>query len=173
MEVTIEKSVHFKPKYSRNNINNYHLQSNRYKSKSLSNINLNEYDNSHTSPRIKFSSLGSQIIKSNNNYSSQILDKNNSNTYNNYSIFKTNLSYDPYLMRVCKKAIINNREQLPNYLEIISKINKEFNIDEFEEAKLEEEEEEFLQENMIINKNDISIAETNIHLNENPIQKVK
>jgi hypothetical protein len=76
-------------------------------------------------------------------------------------------------MRVCKKAIINNREQLPNYLEIISKINKEFNIDEFEEAKLEEEEEEFLQENMIINKNDISNADTNIHLNEIPIQKVK
>ena len=35
------------------------------------------------------------------------------------SIFKTNLSYDPYLMKVCKNAIINNRDQLPNYLEIL------------------------------------------------------
>ena len=170
MEVTIEKSVHFKPKYSRNILNNYHSHSNRYKTTNFENESSKEYDNAY--PRIKFSSLGSQIIKS-NNYSSQIFEKNNTNINNNYSIFKTNLSYDPYLMRVCKKAIINNREQLPNYLEIISKINKEFNIDEFEEAKLEEEEEEFLQENMIINKNDISIAETNIHLNENPIQKVK
>ena len=172
MEVTIEKSVHFKPKYSRNIINKFPSYSNRYQSTNFANESTKEYENAYPSPRLKFSSLGNQIIKS-NNYSSKIFEKNNTYINNNYSIFKTNLSYDPYLMRVCKKAIINNREQLPNYLEIISKINKEFNIDEFEEAKLEEEEEEFLKENMIINKNDISNADTNILLNESPIQKVK
>ena len=37
--------------------------------------------------------------------------------------------YDPYLIKVCKKAIVNSRKQLPNYRDVIRKINNEFGIE--------------------------------------------
>lgn len=52
-----------------------------------------------------------------------------SNIYNpNLSYTRRTPSYDPYLMKVCKKAIINVKNELPNYKEIIKKINLEFDI---------------------------------------------
>ena len=36
--------------------------------------------------------------------------------------------YDPYLIKVCKKAIISRKDQLPNYKEVIKKINTQFGI---------------------------------------------
>ena len=38
--------------------------------------------------------------------------------------------YDPYLINICKNAIINVKDELPNYKEIIKKINTEFGIEE-------------------------------------------
>lgn len=38
--------------------------------------------------------------------------------------------YDPYLINVCKNAIISVKDELPNYKEIIKKINTEFGIEE-------------------------------------------
>ena len=38
--------------------------------------------------------------------------------------------YDPYLINICKNAIINVKDELPNYIEIIKKINTEFGIEE-------------------------------------------
>ena len=38
--------------------------------------------------------------------------------------------YDPYLINICKNAIINVKDELPNYIEIIKKINIEFGIEE-------------------------------------------
>jgi len=38
--------------------------------------------------------------------------------------------YDPYLIKVCKNAIINVKAQLPNYKEVIKKINKKYGIEE-------------------------------------------
>ena len=53
----------------------------------------------------------------------------NSSLYNpNFSYTRRAPSYDPYLMKVCKKAIINVKNELPNYKEIIKKINLEFDI---------------------------------------------
>ena len=40
------------------------------------------------------------------------------------------LPYDPYLIKVCKKAIVNSRKQLPNYKDIIRKINTKFGIED-------------------------------------------
>ena len=39
------------------------------------------------------------------------------------------LPYDPYLIKVCKNAIVNSRKQLPNYKDVIRKINAEFGIE--------------------------------------------
>lgn len=38
--------------------------------------------------------------------------------------------YDPYLINICKHAIYNVKDELPNYKEIIKKINTEFGIEE-------------------------------------------
>lgn len=38
--------------------------------------------------------------------------------------------YDPYLIHACKEALIYVKKELPNYQEIINKINKEFGIEE-------------------------------------------
>jgi hypothetical protein len=38
--------------------------------------------------------------------------------------------YDPYLINVCKNAIVNCKDELPNYKEILKKINIEFGIEE-------------------------------------------
>jgi hypothetical protein len=52
----------------------------------------------------------------------------------NNMIFPINIPgctpYDPYLINVCKNAIINCKDELPNYKEIIKKINTEFGIEE-------------------------------------------
>ena len=47
----------------------------------------------------------------------------NSSLYNpNFSYTRRAPSYDPYLMKVCEKAIINVKNELPNYKEIIKKL---------------------------------------------------
>ena len=40
--------------------------------------------------------------------------------------------YNPYLISACKRAIIKEKRQLPNYKEIITSINTEFGIEENE-----------------------------------------
>ena len=45
--------------------------------------------------------------------------------------------YDPYLISVCKKAIIREKKQLPNYKEIIRNINTEFGIEETEKQNFD------------------------------------
>ena len=67
----------------------------------------------------KFSNLAKEIMLTNSNFNPNL----------SYTRRKTP-SYDPYLMKVCKKAIINVKNELPNYKEIIKKINLEFDIPE-------------------------------------------
>jgi len=43
--------------------------------------------------------------------------------------------YDPYLIKVCKKAIILERRELPNYKEIIQKVNTEYGIEDKKKDK--------------------------------------
>ena len=38
--------------------------------------------------------------------------------------------YDPYLIKVCKNAIIKSKKYLPNYKDVINKINAEFGIED-------------------------------------------
>ena len=67
------------------------------------------------------------------------------NKYSKKSIFSQNSNsnkklkkiYDPYLISVCKHAIIKEKRQLPNYREIIRNINTEFGIEESEKNNFE------------------------------------
>jgi len=60
-----------------------------------------------------------------NKYSKKSLFSQNSNSNK-----KLKKIYDPYLISVCKHAIIKEKRQLPNYREIIRNINTEFGIEE-------------------------------------------
>ena len=122
----------------------------------VSKINFDNMDNSNISEnkRVNFSSLGASIIKQEEKMiRSRNFNKYKNNIYNTGNI-SNKKSYDPYLMKVCKNAIVNVSAQLPNYLEIIDKINKEFNINENEES------EDFEFEN----ENDIELENSNINL---------
>ena len=67
------------------------------------------------------------------------------NKYSKKSLFSQNTNsnkklkklYDPYLISVCKHAIIKEKRQLPNYREIIRNINTEFGIEESEKDNFE------------------------------------
>ena len=60
-----------------------------------------------------------------NKYSKKSLFSQNSNSNK-----KLKKIYDPYLISVCKHAIIKEKRQLPNYREILRNINTEFGIEE-------------------------------------------
>ena len=100
----------------------------------------------------KFSNLGENIIKTNN--------KKNF-IFNNY-IRKNN----PTLINYCKKAIFNLRKDLPNYKEIINKINNEFNIKNYSTI---------IESNINNNSNikNISYAETTTPTEINNILNIK
>ena len=99
---TIEK------KEKKQNKNNKNKNSYLYEN---NNNTINEYKN-------KFSKLGQDIMKNNN------IKNNKSNfLYRNYV-----RSNNPTLIKSCKRAIFNLRKDLPNYKEIINKINYEFDI---------------------------------------------
>ena len=100
--------------------------------------------------KFKFSNLGENIIK----------NKNENFLFNNY-IRKNN----PTLINYCKKAIFNLRKDLPNYKEIINKINNEFDIKNYST----------IIENNINNSNikNISYAETTTPTEINNLLNIK
>ena len=84
----------------------------------------------------KFIHSGNNIFSLNKKQSSSL--KKNKKNYvvklKNNMLFPINVPgctpYDPYLINVCKNAIIEVKDELPNYKEIIKKINTEFGIEE-------------------------------------------
>ena len=114
--------------------------------------NKNKKTNSYkkNENKFKFSNLGENIIK----------NKNENFLFNNY-IRKNN----PTLINYCKKAIFNLRKDLPNYKEIINKINNEFDIKNYST----------IIENNINNSNikNISYAETTTPTEINNLLNIK
>ena len=66
--------------------------------------------------------------------------------------------YDPYLIQVCKNAIIREKGELPNYKEIIQKVNTEYGIVE-----------ENINDNDIFNNNISEIINNDIQNNNSTI----
>ena len=75
--------------------------------------------------------------------------------------------YDPYLIQVCKNAIIKEKSELPNFKEIIHKVNTEYGI---EGEKIDENEnnfyDNFMKKSNIINKNISSFNNSSANLKE-------
>ena len=61
--------------------------------------------------------------------------------------------YDPYLIDVCKHAIIKEKRELPNYKEIIRNINTEFGIEESEKNNFD-----IINNSPLKNKNKIKLS---------------
>lgn len=97
-------------------------------------INLDEIYNSKNND--KFIKTGNKIfyIKSRSTFHRRNKDKNHVIKLKNNMYFNRYLPgcspYDPYLIKVCKNAIIKVKDQLPNYRDIIKRINTEFGIEE-------------------------------------------
>ena len=79
--------------------------------------------------------------------------------------------YDPYLIDVCKNAILREKKELPNYKEIIHKINTEYGI---EDEKIEENNfynknklyNNFIQNSNIMSNNISSFNNSSVNLKE-------
>ena len=101
------------------------LQTNKYKKDPIRrNDNkvheyLLRYSNNETSKNKRINN----IFKKYNNKSVKL--RKNPSLFSNESVFTP---YDPYLINVCKNAIIRIKNMLPNYKDIINKINAEFGI---------------------------------------------
>lgn len=84
-----------------------------------------------------FQNAGKELINSNShNYLS--IENLINNSPISYSIInrkhkgiktKGHDLYDPYLLQVCKSAIYREKKELPNYKEIIQRVNTEFGIE--------------------------------------------
>lgn len=105
------------------------------KNNSNSNISPIDIENSNSSARIILRNAGKELLqekyltteeKSNNCLSSQSII----NLKHKGIKRKGHSLYDPYLIKVCKNAIINEKKELPNYKEIITKINTEYGIED-------------------------------------------
>ena len=99
-------------------------------------INIKESDKEKESQiKEKLLNSGNNIFSLNKKPSS--IKKNKKNyvvKLKNNMLFPINVPgctpYDPYLINICKNAIIKVKDELPNYKEIIKKINTEFGIEE-------------------------------------------
>lgn len=113
----------------------------QYLSESLDNKNriknhfkLNETTNPKNNE--KFIKTGNNIfsIKSRSTFNKRSNQKKHVIRLKNNMLFNRHIPgcspYDPYLIKVCKKAIIHVKDQLPIYKEVIKKINTEFGIEE-------------------------------------------
>ena len=106
---------------------------------SNSNVLSNPYDRYNNNyPLSEARKSGTNILK---NIGKELIINPNkkglSNKNSHKSIFIPNSNssrkkriYDPYLIKVCKHAIIKEKKELPHFKEIIRKINTEFGIEE-------------------------------------------
>jgi hypothetical protein len=123
------------------NSNNIYSISKNY-SKSLK-INPIEIENNNSSKGVILRNAGKDLFDSKRYLTSE---QNSIISLRHKGIKKKGHPlYDPYLIQACKNAIIREKNELPNYKEIIQKINTEYGI-----------EEQKINENDIFNNNNSS-----------------
>ena len=95
------------------------------------------YDNIPPEKRNILKSTGEELIINSKRY---LTNKNSQKSIfspRNDSNKKVKKIYDPYLISVCKHAIIRERKNLPDYKQVIRNINTEFGIEETEKQNFE------------------------------------
>ena len=126
IETEEEKSV--------KNISKAYFISAKYKEPKMNTLPLKKKEKN---TRNIFQDTGKELINSNSdNYLST--ENHIYNSPISYSIINLNNKgikikghdlYDPYLLQVCKSAIYKEKKELPNYKEIIQRVNTEFGIE--------------------------------------------
>ena len=112
----------------------------KYKKAKINTSPLSPLEQKEKKTRNIFQNAGKELINSNSdNYISTENHMYNSfNSPISYSIInpkhkgikiKGHDLYDPYLLQVCKSAIYREKKELPNYKEIIQRVNTEFGIE--------------------------------------------
>jgi hypothetical protein len=121
-----------------NNISKINSTSTHINQKIKSNPMETEEDNS--TKRSVFRNAGKELLDS---YRYTTEESNPKNTSVQSIIWrhkgikrKGHSLYDPYLIQVCKNAIIREKNELPNYKEIIQSINTEYGIEDKNEKRL-------------------------------------
>ena len=104
--------------------------------KSLPNLKPLEIEDNSSSKRVILRNAGKELLDFQSSFNLNENSKNNNFTQSIISLEHKGIKrkghslYDPYLIQVCKNAIINERKELPNYIEIIQKVNTEYGIEE-------------------------------------------
>lgn len=105
----------------------------KYNKQRLNRISL-EIEQKNSSKRNILKNAGNEICNSqkfltidNNRNNSQISNSILSLDHKGIKRKGYNL-YDPYLIQICKSAVFRERKDLPNYKDIIQKVNTEFGI---------------------------------------------
>ena len=105
-------------------------------SKSKKKISQLEIEGNNSSKGAILRNAGKELFDSNRYFATE---ENSQNFPHSQSIInlkhkgikrKGHSLYDPYLIQVCKNAIIKEKKELPNYKEIIKKINTEYGIED-------------------------------------------
>ena len=104
--------------------------------KSISNLNPLEIEDNNSSKGIILRNAGRELLDFQSSFTLKENTKNNNFSQSVISLEHKGIKrkghslYDPYLIQVCKNALINEKKDLPNYKEIIHKVNTEYGIEE-------------------------------------------
>ena len=112
--------------------NNYNSPSDPYKRNNNDNYPSEKRDNKNI-----LKNIGEELIINSKNTLTNKHSYKSIFSPRNINNRKLKKIYDPYLISVCKKAIIREKKQLPNYKEIIRNINTEFGIEETEKQNFD------------------------------------
>ena len=157
-----------------NTFNNSKISQNYNKSKTK--INPIQIEENNSSKGIILRNAGQDVFDYKRYFTSE-----DASQANNFSQSVINLKhkgikrknhplYDPYLIQVCKNAIIREKNELPNYKDIIEKVNTEYGI---ENEKTNEN--KFYNDNKLYNNflQNNHIASNNISLFNNSSSNLK
>ena len=89
------------------------------------NLEINKFRKTQIKPNDKLANFGKSIFSRTNYIQGYAKNNINSNFY-----ITGCTPYNPYLIDACKQAIIHIKKDLPNYQEVINKINNEFGIED-------------------------------------------
>ena len=95
------------------------------------------YDNIPPEKRNILKSTGEELIINSKSYLTNKNPQKSIFSPRNDSNKKVKKIYDPYLISVCKHAIIRERKNLPDYKQVIRNINTEFGIEDTEKQNFD------------------------------------
>ena len=104
------------------------IDNNPLNKEELNNFKINEKLNTDNKIKNIYSKYRTNSRSKKNKKKKNIVRLKNNMIYNKDK--PGSMPYDPYLIKVCKNAIISVKDELPNYKNILTRINTDYGIDE-------------------------------------------